>query len=43
MNLEFIPTLADALKHYYDDRDLEDLCSVFGVAVERDFMTGKLV
>ena len=42
MNLEFIPILADAMKHYYVDRDLEDLCSVFGVAVERDFVTNKL-
>lgn len=42
MNLEFIPTLADAMKHYYVGRDLDDLCSVFGIAVNRDFMTDKL-
>lgn len=42
MNLEFIPILADAMKHYYDDRDLEDLCSVFDVPVNHESMTGKL-
>ena len=35
MNLEFIPTLADAIKYYYEDRELEDLCSAFSVAVDR--------
>lgn len=35
MNLEFIPTLADAIKYYYEDRELEDLGSAFSVAVDR--------
>ena len=35
MNLDFIPTLADALKYYYEERELEDLCSAFGVVADR--------
>jgi len=42
MNLEYIPTLADAIKHYYGDRDLDDLCGIFGIAVNRNFMTDRL-
>ena len=41
MKLEFIPILADAMKHYYVDQDLVDLCSVFGVDVKHDYATGK--
>src|SRR5207249_600173 len=35
MGQEFIPTLADAIKCYYEERELDDLCSAFSVAADR--------
>ncbi len=41
MKLEFIPILADAMKHYLGERDIQDLSGAFAIDVENDYATGK--